>query len=144
MVIPQTSSAMAASRYVQRAHKGRHESASRAVVHLERRAHLFRDPAIHHHHAVRHGQRLFLVMRHEDRGDPQLPLDFADLVPQGNPHLRIQRRQRLIQQQHPRAGRQRPRQRHPLLLPARQLERIPPPHLGQPDQRSISATRASR
>ena len=48
-------------------------------------------------------------MRHQDRRDPRFPLDPPDLVAQLHPHLGIQRRKRLVEQQHVRLHRQRSR-----------------------------------
>ena len=48
---------------------------ARAVVDLERRADLLDPAVVHHHDAVGHRQRLFLVVRHVDRGDAELALD---------------------------------------------------------------------
>ena len=57
--------------------------------------------------------------------------------------LGVQRGQRLVEQQHRRPDRQRPRQRHPLLLAAGELRRdSAPPMPGSPISASISATRA--
>ena len=65
---------------------------------------------------------------------PDLELDPADLVPQLRPDLRVQRRQRLVEQQHLRLDGQRPGQRDPLLLAAGQLVGVPVRLRGQPDQ----------
>ena len=79
---------------------------------------------VHDDDAVGHGQRLFLVVRDHDRGHAQLALQAADLLAQVHAHDRVQRRQRLVQQQQPGRRGQRARQRDALLLPARQLRRI--------------------
>jgi len=59
----------------------------------------------------------------------------ADLLAQPQPHLGIQRRQRLIQQQQLGRGRQRTGERDTLLLAAGQLHRIFGALLFQADQR---------
>ena len=56
-----------------------------------------------------------------------------DLLPQLQPHLGVQRGQRLVEQQHPRLDGQRAGQRDPLLLAAGQLVRVLAGLLGQPD-----------
>ena len=60
-------------------------------------------------------------MRHEDRGEAALALDTAQLDLHLLAQAAVERRQRLVQQQHARLGDDRPRQCHPLLLPARKL-----------------------
>ncbi|MEJ7696910.1 MAG: hypothetical protein WKF78_09930 [Candidatus Limnocylindrales bacterium] len=57
-------------------------------------------------------------MGHVHRGDPELALDVPDLVAQGDPDLRIQGGQRLVQQEDRRLEGERPRQRDSLLLTA--------------------------
>ena len=81
-------------------------------------------PVAHHADPVGDGQRLLLVVGDEQGGDAHLELDPADLVPQLRPDLGIERRQRLVQQQHLRLDGQRPGQRDPLLLPAGDLVRV--------------------
>ena len=56
-----------------------------------------------------------------DGGDAKLALDATDLGAQLHPNLGVQRRQRLVEQQNLGVDRQGPRQRHPLLLSAREL-----------------------
>ena len=48
---------------------------------------------------------------------------LAEVAPHGAAHLGVEGRERLVEQQRPRAGRQRPGQRHPLRLPAGQRSR---------------------
>ncbi len=116
------------------ADKGGHELAGREVVNIERRSHLLHAPGAHHHHPVRQRQGFFLVVRDVDGGNTQLLLDAADLLAQLHPDLGIQRRERLIQQQHARPDGQRPRQRHTLLLPAGKLVGVAVAILIQVDQ----------
>ena len=94
------------------------------VVNLERRAHLLHSPLVHHHDAVRDGQRLFLVVGDVDGRDAQLLLDRADFSAQRHADLGVERRERLVEQQHLRADRQRAGQRHALLLAAGELIRV--------------------
>ena len=54
-------------------------------------------------------------------GHVHLVVQPAQPVPQLLAHLGVERAERLVQQQHPRLGRQRPGQRHPLPLAAGQL-----------------------
>ena len=66
---------------------------------------------------------------------PRRPLQIADFAAQPGAHPRIERRQRLVEQQQTRRERQRARQRHPLLLAAGELGRIFVGLLGQADER---------
>ena len=105
------------------------------AVDLLRRADLVDGALVHHHDAVGHGERLFLVVRHHDGGDAQGALQRLDLVPQAQPDAGVERREGLVEQQQPRRRRQRAGQRHPLLLAARELGGIFRPGIGQADQR---------
>ena len=100
------------------------ESGGRLLVDLLRRAHLLDLALVHHHDAVGHLQRLFLVVGDEDRGDVQLVVQPAQPAPQLLAHLGVERAERLVQQQHLRLDRQRARQRHALPLAAGELRRI--------------------
>src|SRR5215212_1961939 len=70
---------------------------------------------------VRQLQRLILVMGDEDRGLARALVDIAQPASEVFSHLRIQSPERLVQEQHPRLNRQRPRQCHALALPPGQL-----------------------
>ncbi len=74
----------------------------------------------HHGDAVGHDQRLFLVVGHQDEGDPDLALQLDQFDLHVFAHLLVQRAERFVQQQHLGLQDQRARQRHPLALPARQ------------------------
>ena len=99
------------------------ERAGGLLVDLARRADLLELALVHHHHAVGHRQRLFLVVRHHDGGDADLLLQAADLAAQPHALQRVQRGQRLVQQQQ--AGRrgERAGERDALLLAAGKLAR---------------------
>ncbi len=87
-------------------------------VHLPRRAELF-EPAVRHHaDAVGDRQRLLLVVGDEQRRHPQLQLQPADLLAQADADLGVERRQRLVEEQHRRLEHQRPGQGDALLLAA--------------------------
>ena len=64
-------------------------------------------------------------MRHEDRGGLCVPQYLADVTPHVPPQVRVQVRERLVEQHHARLGRKRPRKRDALLLPAGELVRHP-------------------
>ena len=98
-----------------------HERRRRGVVHLGRRSQLLEPARVHHADPVRDGQRLLLVVGDEEGGGPDVELDPPDLVAELDPHLRVERRERLVEQQHRRLDGQRPGQRHALLLAAGEL-----------------------
>jgi len=72
---------------------------------------------------VGHRQRLGLVVGDENRGDPQRPLDALELATHLLAQVRIQGRQRLIEQQDVGLDDDRPGNRDALLLAAGQLPR---------------------
>ena len=73
-------------------------------------------------------------MGDEDGGQAQLLLDAADLLAQVFANPRIQRRQRLVEQQQARAGDQRTSQGYALALAAGQLLRVTAGEVIQLDQ----------
>ena len=90
--------------------------------------------AVHDGDAVGDRERLLLVVGDVDRRDPELELDAADLLAQLDAHLRVERRERLVEQQHARLDRERPRERDALLHAARELVRIALAGVGEPDE----------
>ncbi len=75
----------------------------------------------HHGDAVGHRQRLFLVVRDEDEGDAGLVLHALQLDLHLLAQLVVQRRERLVEQQHLGARRQGAGKRHALRLAAGNL-----------------------
>ena len=98
--------------------------AVRLLVDFGGRRHLDDLAVVHDADAVGDGHGLFLVVRHNQKRKPELLLQVSQLELGFFAQLFIQRRQRLIQQQHLGPLGQRPRQGHPLPLPARQLMRL--------------------
>ena len=94
------------------------------LVELLRRADLEHAAVLHHRHAVGERQRLFLVVGHVDGRDAELLLELADLGAHLHADLRVEVRERLVEQQDVRVEHERPRQRHALLLTARELSRV--------------------
>ena len=94
-------------------------------VELVRRADLQQPPEVHDPDAVGHREGFLLVVRDQHRRDAELALHLADGAAQLLADLRIERPEGLIEQQHLRLVRQRPRDRHPLLLSAGELRRQP-------------------
>ena len=70
---------------------------------------------------VRQLQRLVLVVGDEDRGLARALVDIAQPPSKIFSHFRVQSPEGLVQEQHPRLDRERPRQRHALALSAREL-----------------------
>ena len=110
------------------------ERRGRLTIDLHRRADLLDLAAVHHDDAVGHRQRFFLIVRDHDRGHAELALQAADFLPQMHAHDRVERRQRLVEQQQPGFRRQRPRQRDALLLTAGELGRELPFAARQADE----------
>jgi hypothetical protein len=82
-------------------------------------------PVAHDHDPVRQLERLLLVVRHVDGRDPELTLDLADLLAQGDADLRVERGERLVEEEDLRLDRERACERDALLLATRQLVRVP-------------------
>ena len=83
------------------------------------------DPSlVHHCNPMRQGQGFGLIVRHVDEGDADFLLQIDQLDLHFLAQLRVERGQRLVEQQHGRMGDQRARDGHPLLLAAGKLVRI--------------------
>ena len=93
-----------------------YELGGRPLVDLDRRAYLLDAAVGHHGHAIAHGQRLFLVVRDVDEGDPDLLLDPLQLELHLLPELQVERTKRLVEQQHLWLVDHRSRERDPLSL----------------------------
>ncbi len=70
------------------------------MIELVRRAHLFDQALVHHHHPVgkRHG--FHLIMRHVDRSRAHLLVHLLDFRPHLHPQLGVEVRQGLVEQEH--------------------------------------------
>ncbi len=80
------------------------ELAARVLVDLLWRPALGDAPIVHDRDPVRHRQRLLLVVGDVDEGDPDLALDLLELDLHLAPQLQVERAERLVEQQHLRAG----------------------------------------
>ena len=127
-----------------RSRRNRRRRRTRAVVDLLRRADLLDRAVQHHDDAVGQRQRLGLVVGDEDHRHAGLLLHPLQLGPHLQPQPRVEVRQRLVQQQHLRLHHHRPRQRHALLLAARQLAGLRPEKAPSPTVSSPARTRLSR
>ena len=97
---------------------------------------------VHHHDAVGDLERLLLVVRHEDARHVDLVVQPAQPLPQLLPHLRVERAERLVEQQHLRLRGQRAGQRDALPLAAGELRRIARAEALEPDQLQQLVARA--
>ena len=96
----------------------------RPLVDVARRADLLDAPLVHHRDLVRQRERLALVVRHVDGGDPQLALQPLQLEAHLLAQLGVEVGQRLVEQQQRRLHHQRARERQALLLAAGELGRL--------------------
>src|SRR5262249_1713819 len=100
------------------------EKRLRPVVDFSGRGHLLDRSARHHRDAVRHGQRLLLVVGDEDGGDAVRALQALDLDLHVEAQILVERAERLVEQQHLRIGGKAARERGALLLAAGELARL--------------------
>ena len=106
---------------VRRADEPGDERRRRVVVDLVGGPDLLDPPVVHDDDLVRELEGLVLVMRHEQARDPQLAVQIVEPTSELLPDARVQRPERLVQQQHLRPRCEGPRERHPLPLPAGQV-----------------------
>ena len=76
------------------------------------------SPVDDHAHPVGERRRVLEVVRDEQRRQPQLREQLGQLAPNDAARVRVERRERLVEQQHGRVARERPRERDPLALAA--------------------------
>ena len=98
-----------------------HERRGGNVVDLRGRADLLDPPFIHYYNAVRDLERLFLVVRDEYAGHLEFVMQPPQPAPQFPADPRIERTERLVEQEHPRPHGEGPCQGHALALAAREL-----------------------
>ncbi len=96
-----------------------------SAVQLGRGGALFEPAGLHHGDPVHHRQGLLLVVGDEQGGDAELLLEQPDLLAQGQPHLGVERGERLVEEQHARAQGEGAGRGHALLLSAGELVREP-------------------
>ena len=110
-----------AGQHVGGADEGVDEQRARRVVDFRRRAELLEPALVEHGDAVGHGQRLFLVVRHQDGGGAGEALDALDLDLHVEAQVLVERRERLVEQQDARLDGERAGERDALLLAAGEL-----------------------
>ena len=91
-------------------------------------------PCLHDHDRLGQLQRLLLVVGHQQARHAQLAVQVVQPPPELLADARVQRAERLVQQQDLRAGRQRAGKRDPLALPTRKLVGVAVGERGQLDQ----------
>src|SRR5688572_13345223 len=101
-----------------------HELVRRVVVELPRSAHLLDLPVAHHDDLVREVHRLFLVVRDEDRRHVHLVVKTAKPCSELLAHTRIERAERLVEEQDVRLDRERTCEGHPLALTSGELRGV--------------------
>ena len=69
-------------------------------------------------------RRVLVVVGHEQRRQPELAQQLLQLAAHGRLRVRVERRERLVEQQHAGVARERPRQRDALALAAGELGRL--------------------
>ena len=100
-----------------------HERRRRMLDDLVDGAVLLDHAVVHDHDAVGELERLFLIVGDEHAGQVDLVVQPPQPAPQLLPDLGVERAERLVEQQHFRLDRQRPRQRDALPLAAGELRR---------------------
>ena len=103
------------------AHKAGHKRGLRRVVQRLRGADLLKAAGVHHRHMVRQHQGLGLVMGDVDKGGAKVGLQLLELNFHVLTQLQIQGTQGLVEQQQRGFEHQAACNRHPLLLPTREL-----------------------
>ena len=106
----------------------------RVLVDVARRTQLLDLPVGHHREAVRHRQRLLLVVRHVEERDADLPLDRLQLDLELTPQLGVEGAEWLVEEQDGRGEHERTGERDALLLAARELVRPPLSEAAEPDE----------
>ena len=117
------------------ANKISHEAGGGAVIERVGIGPLVQLAFMHHADHIAGGKSLQLIMRHHQRCGTSSFQNAAHFMSQALTQIHIKVRKRLIEQQQLRLGSERPRQRHALLLPARQFMRHAAPRSLQPYQR---------
>ena len=111
------------------------EAVVRPVEDLAGRSVLEDAAGVHHDHAVGKRQRLVLGMGDMHEGQAELHLEALELAPHAQPQERVERRKRLVEEQHLGLDDEGASQRHALALPAGKLRRQPRVVAFEADQR---------
>ena len=103
-----------------RAEEAGDEPVRRPLVDLDRRADLLDDAVLEHDDLIGERHRLDLIVRDVHRGRVRLAVDARDLAPHVAAQLRVEVRQRLVEQEHLGLAHDRAADRDALALAARQ------------------------
>jgi len=117
------------------AEKAPHEEGLRCLIEIFSGAHLLDTAVVEDSDAVRHRQRLFLVVRHVDERRPHLAVNALDLRLQPLAQLLVERAERLVHQQHAGLVDERAREGHALLLAAGEFRGVAIPVLAHTHHR---------
>ena len=109
---------------VDRADEAHHELVRRVLVEVARPADLLDPALVHHRDPVGDLHRLLLVVRDDHGRRVRLVVESAQPDAQVLADARVERAERLVEQQHLRLDRERAGERHPLALAAGELGRI--------------------
>ena len=109
---------------VDRPDEAHHELVRGVLVEVARRADLLDPAVVHHHDLLGDVHRLLLVVGDEDRRHVDLVVQAAQPDAQVLAHARVERAERLVEQQHLGLDRERPGERHALALAAGELRRV--------------------
>ena len=91
-------------------------------------------PVSHHRDSLSERHRLGLVVRHVHRRDAEPLMQLRERRPHADAELRVEVRQRLVEQERLRLAHDRAAHRHPLPLAAGQLGRAPLEQIGEAEQ----------
>ena len=105
------------------------EGIARRCDELARRADLEQPSVDDDAHAVGERGCVLEIVRDEDDREAQLAKEVVELAAHGRPGMGVERRERLVEEQHVRVAGERPRERDALTLAARDL---PGPGIGEP------------
>ena len=117
-----------------RAEKLGDEPICRPLVDLARRSRLLQLSGAKQGDAIRERHRFRLVVRHVDEGGAQLLVQAPQLCAHLRAQAGIEIRKRLVEQVDAWLAHERPAERDPLPLPARQLPRLARKELGDPEK----------
>src|SRR6266446_6257831 len=107
-----------------RAEESGSEGMRRMVGKVLRRSDFDQPAAIENGDAARHGERLLLIVGHEQGGYGKALLERADLVAHVGAQMGVEIGERLVEQKYRRLDHERAGERHALLLASRKLRRI--------------------
>ncbi len=102
--------------HVRGSHEPGHERRLRLVVDLAGGADLLYMALMHHDDLIRELQRFLLVVRDEQAGDAEFTMELVEPLPKVLTHPRIERAERLVEQQHLGTRGERTGERHTLAL----------------------------